>query len=141
MGAEARTDMMPDESPPAPPMRPELVALADWLRLSGRMPHLDYECLLLQVVAIAERATLMTGDQPDVDAITRACDAVQTHLAAAVRDQDPAALILVLEHLLPLARAVGDNPLCLLVAVGLLTDEEIADYLAEQARRVPPPAA
>ena len=133
--------MAPDESTPTAPMKPEFVGLTDWLRVSGRMPHLDYERLLLQVIAIAERATLMTGDQADVDAIASACDAVQTHLAAAVRDQDPAALTLLLERLLPLARAVGYNPIRLLVTVDLLTDDEIATYLAEQARRTPPPAA
>src|ERR671931_244968 len=103
--------MTPNESTPTPPMKPEIGALAEWLRMSGRMPHLDYERLLLQVVAIAERATLLTGDQADVDAIARACDAVQTHLAAAVRDQNPVALALLLERLLPLARAVGYNPI------------------------------
>ena len=58
-----------------------------------------------------------------------------------MRDQDPAALTLLLERLLPLARAVGYNPIRLLVTVDLLTDDEIATYLAEQARRTPPPAA
>jgi hypothetical protein len=50
---------------------------------------------------VAERASAITGDQADVDRVARACDAVQTHLAAAVRDQDPAALALLLESLPP----------------------------------------
>jgi hypothetical protein len=40
-------------------------------------------------------------------------------------DHDPAALAALLERLIPLAHFVGDNPVRLLVAVGLLTDEEI----------------
>jgi hypothetical protein len=47
---------------------------------------------------------------------------------AAIVDQDPAALVFLLEGLIPLARFVGDNPIRPLVAIGVLTDEEIDDY-------------
>jgi hypothetical protein len=50
-------------------------------------------------------------------------------------------LALVLEGLITLARFVGDNPIRLLVATGVLTDEEILDWVEEAARRnLPPPA-
>jgi hypothetical protein len=51
------------------------------------------------------------------------------------------ALAVLLESLLPLARAVGYNPIRLLVAVGLLTADAIANYLTEEARRTLPPPA
>ena len=39
------------------------------------------------------------------------------------------------------SRALRYNPLCFLVAVGVLTEDEIVDYVDEHARRNPPPAA
>ena len=63
------------------------------------------------------------------------------HLRAAVVDHDPAALASPLEGLIPLVRFVGDNPLQLLVATGVLTHEEILDCVDEAARQSPPPPA
>ena len=77
-----------DESAPAPHMRPELAVLVDWLRISGRMAEVDYPRLLHDVFALTRRAALLTDGQVDVDTLARACDAVQTHLAAAVREHD-----------------------------------------------------
>jgi hypothetical protein len=42
--------------------------------------------------------------------------------------QTTAALAVLLEGLIPLARFGGDNRIRLLVATGVLTDEEIDDY-------------
>jgi hypothetical protein len=122
-------------------MRPEFAVLVDWLHVSGRTAEVDYPRLLHDVVAIARRAAVLTDGQVDLDTLARACDAVQTHLAAAVRDHDAAARALLLEGVIPLARALGYNPVCFLVAVGVLTEDEIGDYVDEQARRNPPPAA
>jgi hypothetical protein len=47
----------------------------------------------------------------------------------------------LLEGLIPLARFVGDNPLQLLMATGVLTHEEILDCVDEAARQSPPPPA
>jgi hypothetical protein len=63
-----------------------------------------------------------------VDTLTSTARSVQTHLRAAVVDHHPAALAVLLEGLIPLARFVGDNRIRLLVATGVLTDEEIDDY-------------
>jgi hypothetical protein len=122
-------------------MRPELAVLVDWLRVSGRTAEVDYQRLLHDIVVIARRAAFMAGGQVDVDALTSAARTVQAHLRAAVVDHDPAALALLLEGLIPLAHFVGDNPLRLLVASGVLTNEEIGDWLDEAARRNPPPPA
>jgi hypothetical protein len=48
---------------------------------------------------------------------------------------------LLLEGLIPLARFVGDNPVRLFVAIGVLTDEEILDWVDQKAQRTPPPPA
>jgi hypothetical protein len=48
-------------------MRPELAALVDWLRCSGRMAEVDYGRLLPEVVAIGWRATFMAGGHGDVE--------------------------------------------------------------------------
>jgi hypothetical protein len=110
-------------------MRPELAVLVDWLRVSGRMAEVDYPRLLHDVVALARRAALLTDGQVDLDTLARACDAVQTHFVAAGREHDPAVLALLLEGVILLARALGYNPICFLVAVGVLTDDEIEDYV------------
>ena len=130
-----------DDSAPAPRMRPELAAVVDRLRSSDRMAHVHYGRLLHEVVAIGQRAAFMASGQGDVDTLTCAARTVQTHLEAAVVDHDPAALALLLEGLIPLARFVGDNPIRLLVATGVLTDDEILDWVDEAARRNPPPPA
>jgi hypothetical protein len=124
-------------------MRPELAALADWLRSSGRMAHVHYGRLLREVIAILERTLFMINGPHDVDVVrlASALRAVDMHLEAAVVDHDPAALVLLLEGLIPLARFVGDNPIRLLVATGVLTDEEIFDRAGHAARRNPPPPA
>jgi hypothetical protein len=109
-----------DESAPAPRHRSELAVLVDWLRVSGRTAEVDYQRLLHDVVAIARRTALLTDGQVDVDTLTSAARSVQTQLRAAIIDYDPAALALLLEGLIPLARFVGDNPLRLLVASGVL---------------------
>jgi hypothetical protein len=119
-------------------MRPELAVLADWLRVSGRAAQVDYPRLLHDVVALARRAALPRDGQVDLDTLARACDAVQTQLAAAVRDHDAAARALLREGVIPIVRALGYNPTSFLVAVGVLTDDEIADYVDEPARRNPP---
>jgi hypothetical protein len=129
------------ETAPAPRLRPELAVLNDWLRVSGRTAEVDYPRLLHDGVALARRAALRTDGQVDVDTRACACDAVQRHLAAAVRVHGAAALALLLNGVIPLTRALGYNPTRFLVAVGLLTDDEIADYLAEEACRTSPPPA
>jgi hypothetical protein len=133
--------MADDQDAPAPRMRPELAALVDLLRVSGRTAEVNYPRLLHDVVALARRAALLTDGQVDVETLARACDAVQTHRAAAGREHDPAALALLLEGVLLLARALGYNPTCFLVAVGVLTDDEIEDYVATEARQNTPPPA
>ena len=124
-------------------MRPELAALADWLSCSGRMAHVDYGRLLREVIAILERTLFMVNGSTnvDVEGLGSALHTVDTHLEAAVVDHDPAALVFLLEGLMPLARFVGDNPIRLLVASGVLPDEEIGDWVAKVARRNPPPPA
>jgi hypothetical protein len=124
-------------------MRPELAALADWLCSSDRMAHVDYRRLLREVIAILERTLFMVNGSTDVDVagLGSALRVVDTHLEAAVVDHDPAALVFLLEGLIPLARFVGDNPIRLLAATGVLTDEEIGDWVAKAARRNPPPPA
>ena len=124
-------------------MRPELVALADWLCFSGRMAHVHYGRLLREVIAILERTLFMIKGSTDVDVegLASALRTIDTHLEAAVVDHDAAALALLLEGLIPLARFVGDDPIRLLVAIGVLTDEEIGDGVDEAARRTPPPPA
>jgi hypothetical protein len=107
------------------------------------MAHLHYGRLLCEVIAILERTLFMINASTDVDVegLARALRTTQTHLEAAVLDHDPAALVLLLEGLIPLARFVGDNPIRLLVATGVLTDEEIFDRAGHAARRNPPPPA
>ena len=128
-----------DESAPAPRMRPEFAILVDWLRVSGRMAEVDYARLLHDVVALTRRAALLTDGQVDVDTLTRACDAVQAHLAAAVREHDAAAQALLLQGVVLLARGLGYNPTCFLVAGGVLTEDEIEDYVAAETWRNPRP--
>jgi hypothetical protein len=132
---------MTDDFAPAPPMRPERAALVDWLRSSGRMADVDYGRLLHEIVAIGWRAAFMAAGHGHVEGLTSAARAVQTHLEATVVDHDPAALAFLLEGLIPLTRFVGDNPVRLLVAIGVLTDEEVLDWVDEAARRNPPPPA
>jgi hypothetical protein len=79
------------------------------------------------------------GTQGDVYTLTSAARTIQTHLRATILDHDPAALALVLGGLISLARFVGDNPIRLLVATGVLTDEEIFDWVEDATRRNPPP--
>jgi hypothetical protein len=124
-------------------MRPELATLADWLCSSGRMAHVHYGRLLCEVIAILERTLFMINGPHDtgVERLASALRTVDTHLEAAVVDHDPAALVLLLAGLIPLARFVGDNRIRLLVATGLLTDEEIGNWGARVARRTPPPPA
>jgi hypothetical protein len=132
---------MTDDLAPAAHMSPELVAIADWLRSRDRMAEVDYGRLLHEVVAIGWRATFMAARHGDVDTLTSAARSVQTHLGAVVLDHDPAALSLLLEGLITLARFVGDNPVRLLMAIGVLTNEQILDPVEEAARRTPPPPA
>jgi hypothetical protein len=120
-------------------MRPEFAILVDWLRVSGRMAEVDYARLLHDVVALTRRAALLTDGQVDVDTLTRACDAVQAHLAAAVREHDAAAQALLLQGVVLLARGLGYNPTCFLVAGGVLTEDEIEDYVAAETWRNPRP--
>jgi hypothetical protein len=124
-------------------MRPELATLADWLRSSGRMAHVHYARLLREVIAILEQTLFMVHGSTDVDVeeLGRALRTIDTNLEATVVDHDPAALVLLLEGLIPLARFVGDNPVRLLVAIGVLADEEIGDWGAKGARRNPAPPA
>jgi hypothetical protein len=107
------------------------------------MAHVHYGRLLREVIAILERTLFMINGSTDVDVegLGSALHTVDTHLEAAVVDHDPAALVFLLEGLIPLARFVGDNPIRLLVASGVLTDEEIGDWVAKVARRIPPPPA
>jgi hypothetical protein len=103
-------------------------AVVDWLCARGRMEDIHYGRLLREVTHIGERALFMVNSQDDLETLVTLAGAirtVETHLEAAVVDHDPAALALLLEGLIPLARFVGDNPIRLLVAVGVLTDEEI----------------
>jgi hypothetical protein len=124
-------------------MRPELAAFVDWLRSSGRMAEVDYGRLLHEVIEIGQWAAFMAGSRGHVDPLTNAGRTIQMHLRAAIIDHDPAALALLLEGLIPLARFVGDNPIRLLVATDVLTDEEIDAWVDawvdEAARRNPPP--
>jgi hypothetical protein len=108
------------------------------------MAEVDCGRLLHEVVAIGRRAAIAAikaGGRGDLDTLTSAARAVQTHLEATVLDHDPAALAFLLEGLIPLARFVGDNPVRLLVAVGVLTNEEIRDRVDEEARRHPRPSS
>ena len=124
-------------------MRPELAALADWLRSSGRMAHVHYGRLLREVIAILERTLFMVhgSTHVDVEGLSRALRTIDMNLEATVVDHDPAALVLLLEGLIPLARFVGDNPVQLLIAIGVLTDEEIGGWVANVAWRNPAPPA
>ena len=125
-------------------MKPELAALVEWLRSSGRMQDVHYGRLLREVTHIGERALFMVNSQDDLETLATLASAiltVETHLEAAVVDHDPAALALLLGALIPLARFVGDNPVHLLAATGVLTGEDIEDWAREAARRnLPPPA-
>jgi hypothetical protein len=105
------------------------------------MAEVDYGRLLHEVVAIGRRAAIKASDHGDVDTLPRAARAVQTHLEATVLGHDPAALSLLLEERIPLARFVGDNSVRLLVAVGILADAEILDWVDEEARRNPRPSS
>jgi hypothetical protein len=124
-------------------MRPELVTLADWLRSSGRVAHVHYARLLREVIAILERTLFMVNGSSDVDVegLGGALRTIDMNLEATVVDHDPTAFVLLLEGLIPLARFVGDNPIRLLVAIGVLTDEEVGDWGAKVARRNPAPPA
>ena len=114
-------------------MRPELAALVDWLRESGRMAEVNYPRLVHQVDDLLGHAAFIAHDRYDLDRLACATEGVQTHLEATVRDQDAVALTLLLEALLALARFVGENSERLLVATGVLTDEEINDWVDEAA--------
>jgi hypothetical protein len=114
-------------------MRPELAALVDWLRESGRMAEVNYPRLVHQVDDLLGQAAFIAHDRYDLDRLACATEGVQTHLEATVRDQDAVALALLLENLLALARFVGENSERLLVATGVLTDEEINDWVDEAA--------
>jgi hypothetical protein len=48
---------------------------------------------------------------------------------------------LLLAGLIPLARFVGDNPIRLFVAIGVLKSEEILALVDEKPSRIPPPPA
>jgi hypothetical protein len=124
-------------------MRPELAAVVDWLRSSDRMAHVHYGRLLREVIAILERTLFMVHGSTDVDVegLASALRTIDMNLETTVVDHDPAALVLLLEGLIPLAHFVGDNPTRLLVATGVLTDEEIGDGVDVAARRTPPPPA
>jgi hypothetical protein len=63
----------------------------------------------------------------DVEGLASANRAVLTHLEAAIVDRDPAALAFLLEGLITLARFVGDNPVRLLGAIDVLSDEDNLD--------------
>src|SRR2546423_11046045 len=95
--------------------------LRHWLRSSDRMAHVHYGRLLREVIAILERTLFMVngGTDVDVDGLAGALHTIDTNLEAAVVDHDPAALVFLLEGLIPLARFVGDNPLPLLAAHGV----------------------
>ena len=105
-------------------MRPELAALVDWLHESGRKAEVNYPRLVHQVDDLLGHAAFIAHDRYDLDRLACATEGVQTHLEATVRDQDAVALTLLLEALLALARFVGENSERLLVATGVLTDEE-----------------
>jgi hypothetical protein len=130
-----------EESVLAPRLRPERAVLVDWLRVSGRTAEGDDQRLLHDVVTIARRAALLTDGQVDVEELRGTARSVQTQLRAALVDHDPAALALLLQGLIPLARFVGDTPLRLLVGSGVLTDEEALAWVDEEARPTPPPPA
>ena len=85
-------------------MRPELTTLADWLCSSGRMAHVHYGRLLREVQQILERTLFMINGSTniDVEGLASALPTVDTHLEAAVVDHDPAALVFLLEGLIPL---------------------------------------
>jgi hypothetical protein len=114
-------------------MRPELAALVDWLRQSGRMAEVNYPRLVHQVADPLGHAAFIAHDRYDLDRLACATEGVQAHLEAAVRDQDAVALASLLEHLLALARFVGENSVRLLVATSVLTHEEINDWFDEAA--------
>ena len=123
-------------------MKPELAAIVDWLCASGRMEDIHYGRLLREVTHIGERALFMVNSQDALQTLaTLAIRIVETHLEAAVVDHDPAALALLLEGLIPLARFVGDNPIRLFVAIGVLQSEEILALVDEKPSRTPPPPA
>ena len=123
-------------------MKPELAAIVDWLCASGRMEDIHYGRLLREVTHIGERALFMVNSQDALQTLaTLAIRIVETHLEAAVVDHDPAALALLLEGLIPLARFVGDNPIRLFVAIGVLKSEEILALVDEKPSRTPPPPA
>jgi hypothetical protein len=114
-------------------MRPELAALVDWLRESGRMAEVNYPRLVHQVDDLLGHAAFIAHDRYDLDRLACATEGVQAHLEAAVRDQDAVALASLLEHLLALARFVGENSVRLLVATSVRTHEEINDWFDEAA--------
>jgi hypothetical protein len=125
-------------------MKPELAAIVDWLCASGRMEDIHYGRLLREVTHISERALFMVNSQDDVQTLATlaiASRTVETHLEAAAVDHDPAALALLLAGLIPLARFVGDNPIRLFVAIGVLKSEEILALVDEKPSRTPPPPA
>jgi hypothetical protein len=107
------------------------------------MAHVHYGRLLREVIALLERTLFVVHGSTDVDVegLASALRIIDTKLEATVVDHDPAALVLLLEGLITLARFVGDNPVRLLVATGVLTHEEILDRVDEAAQRTPPPPA
>jgi hypothetical protein len=56
-------------------MRPELAAIVDWLRASGRMAEVDYGRLLYEIVVIGWRAAIAAGGYGDVEELTSAARA------------------------------------------------------------------
>jgi hypothetical protein len=116
-------------------MRPELTALVDWLRESGRMAEVNYPRLGHQVVDLLGHAAFIAHVWYDLDRLACATEGVQAHFEAAVRDQAAVALALLLEDLPALARFVGENSVRLLVATGVLTHEEINGWVDEAAAR------
>jgi hypothetical protein len=112
-----------------------------WPNGARRCSHpgaLAPRCIDRRGISRIRRANTTPHDV-DVEALVSALCTVDTHLEAAVVDHDSAALVFLLEGLIPLARVVGDNRIRLLVATGVLTDEEIGDWVAKVARRNPPP--
>jgi hypothetical protein len=108
------------------------------------MDDIHYGRLLREVTHIGERALFMVNSQDALQTLATLAIAiriVETHLEAAVVDHDPAALALLLEGLILLARFVGDNPIRLFDAIGVLKSEEILALVDEKPSRTPPPPA
>jgi hypothetical protein len=98
------------------------------------MAEVNYPRLGHQVVDLLGHAAFIAHDRYDLDRLACTTEGVQAHLEAAVRDhQDAVALASLLEDLPALARFVGENSVRLLVATGVLTHEEINDWVDEAA--------